>query len=652
MTYSNSNLIILLSSIRRFQEQINILGNSLGFEVKTISEINQLFSLLKTTATKLIFLESEMVEDNWFDILPFIADQDVILIGKPSINIGGTWEIWEKNLEPDRIYQYLKQHLNYIETKKSKKYLDLIFENARDSIVFTELESKKLYVLSRTSTSLLGWTKEELENADSEKFLASVHPEDRDIIIDARIRINEILARRYKTGFSVTYRIFSRNFKKDKTNEYIWINNIVSPVYSEDGNPAGYLQISRDVTEEIGRRIEIDTHRNLVQTMMDALPVGIVLLDSKGKLISWNASFSNVSELKPRINASFFNCIGINPQNILDANELKRILEIIENPDSLTTSKEFHFSIPFIDSEKEEKNLCMTLYPVNKQILVVIKDETREVKQQKATEMQKALLIESQRLASVGEMAAGIAHEMKQPLNVVRLNVQLLMRLIEKGERLEDHTKDILNAIEQSVLVLSSIIDSVRKLTINSTNLISDNIEQPLRIVHVNDVCNEILNIMNRQLKQQLIELEIKIEEDLAVYVVAGILEQILTNLILNARDALLNVSPSKRKLKITACKCNESYLASVRTADIIGTDYALITVTDTGSGISERIRDKVFLPFFSTKDPAKGAGLGLSISYKLAKDNGGDLWFETGSSYTAFYLILPLAILKQQVSI
>jgi signal transduction histidine kinase len=235
-----------------------------------------------------------------------------------------------------------------------------------------------------------------------------------------------------------------------------------------------------------------------------------------------------------------------------------------------------------------------------------------------------AQLIQSSKLASIGELASGIAHELNQPLTVIRGSAQLLLRNIEKGLS-RDYLVEQMKNTEKNTKRMMNIINHLRSF--------SRHTETHYMPVDINQVINDCFMMIGEQLRLRNIELIKMFAPDLPkINGNYNQLEQVFLNMISNARDAVDSVetAASKRIEIVTQTVGN-------------GPDAVDIIIKDTGVGISGKSIEKVFDPFYTTKEVGKGTGLGLSISYGIVKDHGGDIWVsETSKDGTTFVIRIP----------
>ena len=233
---------------------------------------------------------------------------------------------------------------------------------------------------------------------------------------------------------------------------------------------------------------------------------------------------------------------------------------------------------------------------------------TSDITKRLETEQQ---LIQASKMATLGEMATGVAHELNQPLSVIKTASSFSIKKINKNEPIEAEILfSILTKIDSNVDRATKIINHMRQFARKS--------EMDLEKVQVNDVLERAFEIFSQQLKVRGIDVLWCIDKELPkINADPGRLEQVFINLLLNARDAIedkwgnqeLKAGQKKIILK-TACDAHN----------------VICEVCDTGIGISESISDKIFEPFFTTKEVGTGTGLGLSISYGIVNDCGGSI--------------------------
>jgi len=260
-------------------------------------------------------------------------------------------------------------------------------------------------------------------------------------------------------------------------------------------------------------------------------------------------------------------------------------------------------------------HICCARY-VGKDALIATTTDITE------TVMKEAQLIQASKLATLGEMATGIAHELNQPLNVIKIGSAFLLESVREGRKVSE--KDLTTIAEEfngEVDRASGIINHLRNFA--RTGDISK------EEVFINEPIRGVFKVLGQQLKLRQIDVELDLNENLpSIMADSNRLEQVFINLVTNARDALEEVSGHKKVLKI------RSFMEE---------GNVVVTVSDTGKGIPAGIMNKIFEPFFTTKEVGKGTGLGLSISYGIIRDYGGTISVQSEEgSGTTFRLTFP----------
>lgn len=257
------------------------------------------------------------------------------------------------------------------------------------------------------------------------------------------------------------------------------------------------------------------------------------------------------------------------------------------------------------------------VFNVNREIYSVIqhiKDVTEQIKIE-------AQLMQSGKLAAIGEMAAGVAHELNSPMTVIIGNSQMILR--DGG--IDQNNTDLLQDIVNCGLRCKKIIQNL--LTFSRQD------QRPMSRTSLNKVVERVLSLIQYQINRNNVDIELDLDPKLPdVLANEHQLDQVLINLLLNAQDALEN-NPGDKKIFISTGLRQTEEGASV-----------VVTVTDNGEGIPPENIMKIFNPFFTSKEATRGTGLGLSVSLGIAEAHGGTIEVVSkpgrGSSFT---LVIPL---------
>lgn len=233
-------------------------------------------------------------------------------------------------------------------------------------------------------------------------------------------------------------------------------------------------------------------------------------------------------------------------------------------------------------------------------------------------------LVRSEKLASIGTMTAGLAHEMNNPLSGISGNAANLLRIPEKYG---------LN--EKGVVRVTAILNLATRATAIMTDLLhlSQRPEQQFVQISINDLLLKTINSLHFAGSQD-IERIYHFDRNLPLlYCDPSKIQQVIMHLMTNAMQAI-----AEKKQRQT----DSSYRGSVSIATRSSGNDLVITFTDNGCGIPEMYRTKVFDPFFSTKPTGQGTGLGLSVSNKIIEEHGGKIFFECVNSMTIFSVQIP----------
>ena len=226
-------------------------------------------------------------------------------------------------------------------------------------------------------------------------------------------------------------------------------------------------------------------------------------------------------------------------------------------------------------------------------LLVALYDRTDELRAQRE-------LIAREKLATVGEIASGVAHEVNNPLTAIRMEAELLTRGTREAET-SAAAGSIIREVDRAARIVRSLLRLARRADTTPTR------------VHLNELVRDVAEIRQRVLRTEGVD--IRTELDTATSPVLGLgqeLQQVVINLVTNAEHAVRNRQPAIIKLSTKAHG-----------------GWVRLTVEDSGSGVPKEVRDRIFDPFFTTKGPDEGSGLGLAICQRVVAEVGGRIWLE-----------------------
>jgi histidine kinase len=240
-------------------------------------------------------------------------------------------------------------------------------------------------------------------------------------------------------------------------------------------------------------------------------------------------------------------------------------------------------------------------------VIVTTSDVTERVKSEEQ-------LIQASKMATLGEMSAGVAHELNQPLSVIKTSASFLAKKIVRNEPvspqiLRELADEMDSQVDRASLIINHLRQFGRKTDIRKIN------------VQLNDCISGTFTVLGRQLEVHGISVELQLDETLPpIRGDRNRLEQVFLNLIMNARDAM------DEKEEIVGQHVEKTLKVSSYTEN----DKVVVEISDTGAGMNEAVKEKIFEPFFTTKPVGKGTGLGLSISFGIVRDYDGVIEVES----------------------
>jgi PAS domain S-box-containing protein len=243
---------------------------------------------------------------------------------------------------------------------------------------------------------------------------------------------------------------------------------------------------------------------------------------------------------------------------------------------------------------------------------VAIRQDITEQKQRELT------MVQSAKMASLGEMAGGIAHEINNPLTIIQGKASLLLKKSQNGGLSEAYTQEHLEKIVSTCERIAKIVNGLRTFSRSGE-------KDPFTPIKLQKIITDTEDLCAEKFKNHCVKLEIAPVSDTTISCRSVQLSQVLLNLLNNSFDA---ISPLEEKW----IHIDTALLDTV----------VRITVTDSGNGIPAEVAAKIMQPFFTTKETGKGTGLGLSISRGIVEEHGGKLYLDQSSAHTKFILEIP----------
>ena len=490
-----------------------------------------------------------------------------------------------------------------IDDEITKEFLDNILASMHGGL-FTIDKDARITSFNRSAERITGFKKEEVLNKKCYTIL-------RSNLCKSKCLLKSTL----ETGESMF------NFDaiiKNKEGKEIPVNVTTSALRTKDNVIIGALEIFRDLTERKKLWDELREERDKARQYLSVARVMIVALDREGRITLINKMGCEVLGYKEKaiIGKNWFDiCV---PERMRE--EVKRVFqkmmageveiaEYYENPISIRSG--------------EERIIAWhnTLVRDKKGYVIGTLSSGEDITDRKQTEEE---LLRSEKLASVGQLAAGVAHEVNNPLAGILVYIKLLLKKYEQNKLQNKQTKEQLEKIARETERCSRIIKNLLDFSRQS--------EATFRPVDINQVVEATFSIVGHQISLE----NIKIKKELGRYLppIMGDfdqLQQALMNIVLNAAQAM----PNGGDLTVTTStalgiKIGRSLYNTVR-----------IDISDTGVGIPKENLNRLFTPFFSTKEKGKGIGLGLSVVHGIIERHHGKIEIEsnpgTGTKFSIF---------------
>jgi len=421
-------------------------------------------------------------------------------------------------------------------------------------------------------------------------------------------RLEELKAK----GLISTYQEY-----KDEHGEIRFDVSTAAPVYDDQGQMVQVLEASRDVTDRIRLEQEAMRSKTFFEKLIQSIVDGIVVVDTKGNVLIFNEGMEQLtgyssSEIIKKGHLANFYDIQVAKENMkkMRSDQFGPYGKL--NPTSMTIKTKSGEEIPVTLSAS-----LITIDGKEVGSVGVFTDMREILKIRKELEDANITLIQSQKIASIGRMAAGVAHEINNPLSGILIYTELLKETLKDRPECMKDLQEIMDQTLRCKRIASELLEFSRK----SAGKISS--------FSLDDLISKCLALLINKASFQNIQVTTALDMNMPNLVGdMSQLQQVFTNLFINAADAM----EGKGKLHISA------------TFDLDRSSF-VVRVADTGPGIAEECREKIFDIFFTTKPAGKGTGLGLSISQNILKIHGGHISFNCPpEGGTVFTVELPLS--------
>ena len=494
------------------------------------------------------------------------------------------------------------------ELKKSEDKYRRLVENSPDITYIYGSKSGALFWSNRVK-DILGFPPEKLKQ-DPFLWQNSIHPEDIN-------RVNEVVEKSIAgKEFNIEYRV------KDIKGNWHWLQDRSISIHSQNGETI-IEGLATDITKRKQAEEKIRESERKYRLLFESAEVLVSVYDKNGICQLMNPKLARLFGGEP---AEF---IGKSIED-LHTDKGKQYKQKIQEVIDSGIVREFEGEVSF---PNKTRYLLSRVHPVKRnneniaRAQIISQDITERKKAEEEKEKLQEQLLQTQKLKSIGTLAGGVAHDFNNILTVIIGLSQLILSRTEKSDPNYDNLKNILSTAERAAKLTKQLLLFSRKQ------------DMDFEIISINDTINRLKKMLNRLIGEN-IKMHNQLSEELwPIRADENQIEQVITNIVINARDAM----PDGGKLTITTKNVIIKDNKSQSMPDIKPGKYIRLDIEDTGRGIEKEIQGKIFDPFFTTKGRAKGTGMGLSVVHGIIKKHKGQIKVksETGRG-TKFKIFIP----------
>jgi two-component system NtrC family sensor kinase len=405
-----------------------------------------------------------------------------------------------------------------------------------------------------------------------------------------------------------------------------WEDRIFSPILDDAGEVRYIIEKIRDVTHVKRLERELSGTKMFMEKFVQSSMSAIIAADRQGKILIMNPAAEELTgytfkEARKQITA----------RDLYPPGQAKEIMKKLRDKSYGGKGRLAYSKIMLLNAQGEEIPVELTaaiIYEGGEEVATVgiFNDLREKIAQEERIKRVFMRAARAEKMASLGQLAAGVAHEINNPLTGILLYGGLLLEDLRRDDPKYQELQSIIEDANKCRNIVKSLLAYSRQAGANKEPLpFNELVEQSLSLIRDQSL------FINIEIVKELAD------EKMLVKVDRNQLSQVIINLVINAVDAM-----ERKGILTLRTYCDKGKRKGVRKNGRAG--FAYLEVADTGCGISDENLPRIFDPFFTTKDPGKGTGLGLSTAYGIVEENGGNIWVkETSPKGTTFMLELPL---------
>jgi two-component system cell cycle sensor histidine kinase/response regulator CckA len=386
------------------------------------------------------------------------------------------------------------------------------------------------------------------------------------------------------------------------------------PLSEGDGAPSLFLFLD-DITGSFGREPSAN-----VNALLEILPLGLAITDRDGRFVYLNGAFRRAAGLSRTVAPAWPSDLVVEEDKAVVADSVRRFAR----------GPSMSGDIAVRLKGKPEEPVALTVAGARglgeAAVLLSLKDNTEE-------DRLKRQVAQATKMQAVGQLAGGVAHDFNNILTAIIGHCDLMLMRHTPGDSDYDDIQQIRSNSNRAASLTRQLLAFSRQQTLRP------------QVLQLPDVISEVSTLLKRLLGEH-VDLQVKHGRGLgAVRADPGQLEQVIVNLAVNARDAMIDKDPNRRGiLTLHTYSVTADDVRRMGSEILPIADYTALRVSDTGTGIPPHLLPKIFEPFFTTKEVGKGTGLGLSTVYGIVKQSGGFIFAESEPGEgTHFVLYFPV---------
>lgn len=494
------------------------------------------------------------------------------------------------------------------ELREANEFFMNLIESSVDGIIAANMKGD-IFIFNKGAEALTGYTAQEV--------IGKIHI--TDIYLEGVAK--EVMRKLRSPDYGGKGKLLPNQITiVNKTGEEIPVQLSAALIYHEAGKELASVGIFTDLRPRLKMEKELKEANEFLMKLIESSVDGIIVTNIKGDILIYNQGAEKILGYKAEEVMGKMNIRNIYPPGVA-----KEVIEKLKSPDFGGIGKLTSFPILHRKKDGEliegDLSAAMIYDGEGKEIasIGIFKDLRERLRIERELQKMQEALLQSEKLAAMGRLTSQIAHELNNPIYGIMNTLELLKTEIPPESK------------RRRILELS--LSEIQRLSEMLRNMLSFSKpeEEKRRPIKIDELIEGILLVMEKQMRESNIQVDISFDPDIPeIMASTNQMRQVMLNILKNGKEAM-----------------PKGGILTVRT--VRERDNVLIHIQDTGMGIPEEIRDKIFDAFFTTKQKVKGVGLGLSVCYGIIKDHGGEIKVESEEGKgTTFTIRLPIESQKE----